>query len=45
MDIKTAFFYRDIKKNVWIKLLIGYSITSITKLNKTLYGLKQSPYI
>jgi hypothetical protein len=45
MDIKIIFFYRDIEKNVWIELPTGYGITSITKLNKVLYSLKQSPYV
>jgi hypothetical protein len=41
MDINITFFYGNIKENVWIELLTGYNITSITKLNKTLYSLKQ----
>jgi hypothetical protein len=45
MDIKTAFFYRDIKKDVWIELLTGYGVTNTTKLNKALYNLKQSPRV
>jgi hypothetical protein len=45
MDVKTAFLYRDIKKNIWIELPTGCSITSTTKLNKVLYGLKQSPRV
>jgi hypothetical protein len=40
IDIKTIFLYGDIKENVWIELLTGCSITSTTKLNKALYGLK-----
>jgi hypothetical protein len=45
MDVKTIFFYRDIKKNVWIELPTGCGITSTTKLNKALYSLKQSPRV
>ena len=45
IDVKTAFFYGDIKENIQIELLIGYSITSTTKLNKALYSLKQSSLV
>jgi hypothetical protein len=45
INIKTIFFYRDIEKNIKIKLPIDYGIISTTKLNKILYSLKQSPRI
>jgi hypothetical protein len=45
IDIKTTFLYGDIKENVWIELLTGCGVTSITKLNKTLYSLKQLPRV
>ena len=40
-----AFFYSEIKEDIWIKLLIGYSIFRMAKLKKALYSLKQAPYI
>ncbi len=44
MNVKTAFLYEDIKKNIYIKQLTSYIIndTLIYKLKKTLYNLKQS---
>jgi hypothetical protein len=45
MDIKTAFFYSEIKKDIWIKLPTSYSMSITAKLKKALYGLKQAPYI
>ncbi len=44
MNVKTAFLYEDIKKNIYIKQLTGYitNDTLIYKLKKTLYDLKQS---
>jgi hypothetical protein len=40
MDIKIAFFYSEIKEDIWIKLLTGCGVTGIAKLKKALYGLK-----
>jgi hypothetical protein len=38
-DVPTAFLKGDLKEDIWIKLPDGL----VVKLNKTLYGLKQSP--
>ena len=40
MDVKIAFFYGEIKEDIQIKLLIGYSVTRMAKLKKVLYSLK-----
>ena len=45
MDVKTAFFYSEIKEDIQIELLIGYNITRTAKLKKALYSLKQAPYV
>ena len=38
-DVPTAFLKGDLKEDIWVKLPDGLEV----KLNKTLYGLKQSP--
>lgn len=45
-DVKTAFLYGDLKDDIWIELLEGPwpKDKRIVKLNKSLYGLKQSPH-
>lgn len=44
IDVKTNFFYRLIDQLIFVKLPPEYKILGkIYKLNKTLYGLKQSP--
>jgi hypothetical protein len=40
MDIKTAFLYSEIKEDIWVKLLISYSVFNTTKLKKAFYSLK-----
>jgi len=40
MDIKTAFFYSEIKEDIWIELPTNYGVTRTAKLKKALYGLK-----
>jgi Reverse transcriptase (RNA-dependent DNA polymerase) len=45
MDVKTAFLYGNIDKDIWIDLPTGYRVTSTAKLKKALYGLKQSPRV
>lgn len=44
-DIKTAFLHGELKENIWIKLPEGplEENKRIVKLEKSLYGLKQSP--
>lgn len=43
-DIKTAFLYGELKKNIWIELPDGpWPKGHRVKLQKSLYGLKQSP--
>jgi len=45
-DVKTAFLYGDLKEEIWIELPEGpwRSEERIVKLQKSLYGLKQSPH-
>jgi len=45
MDIKIAFFYGEIKEDIWIELPTSYSVTRMTKLKKALYSLKQAPCV
>ena len=40
MDVKIVFLYGDIDKDIWIELPIGYRVSGIAKLRKTLYSLK-----
>lgn len=43
-DIKTAFLYGELKENIWIELPDGpWPKGHRVKLQKSLYGLKQSP--
>ena len=44
-DIKTAFLHGELKENIWIELPEGpwEENNRIVKLEKSLYGLKQSP--
>ena len=47
MDVKTTFFYGEIEKTIYMRQPNGFEIKSkgdkICLLNKSLYGLKQSP--
>ena len=46
MDVKTAFLNGDLNEEIYMTVPEGIdhdAITSICKLKKTLYGLKQSP--
>lgn len=49
MDVKTAFLYADLLHKVFVKQAPGFEITRddgvqlVMKLNKSLYGLAQSP--
>jgi hypothetical protein len=45
MDVKTAFLYGDIDKDIWIELPTGYRVSGTVKLRKALYSLKQSPRV
>ena len=47
MDVVTAFLYRPITEEVYIKRPTGFMQVqgSVCRLNKALYGLKQSPRI
>ena len=45
MDVKTAFLYGDIDKDIWINLPSGCGVSGTAKLKKALYGLKQSPRV
>lgn len=44
-DIKTAFLYREIQEEVYMRLPEGFEeeCGKICKLKKALYGLKQAP--
>src|SRR5437667_120819 len=44
LDIKSAFLHGDLKELIYMKLPEGYrKADMVCKLNKCLYGLKQSP--
>ena len=44
MDIKTAFLYGEINKEVYIKKPTGFAKDNrVCHLNRTFYGLKQLP--
>ena len=49
LDVRTAFFYADIEKNVFVEAAPGFertdkdSVQLLIKLGKSLYGLVQSP--
>ena len=44
MDIKTAFFHREINKEVYVKQPTGFAKDNkVCHFNKTLYNLKQLP--
>lgn len=45
-DVKTAFLYGELKEEIWIELPEGpwQSKERVVKLQKSLYGLKQSPH-
>ena len=47
MNIKTAFLYRDVQEEIYIRQPDDFNKDSskVCKLNKTLYSLKQSPRI
>jgi hypothetical protein len=43
MDVQTAFLYKDLKEEVYIKLLASfYNKSLICKLRKSIYKLKQA---
>ena len=46
MNVETAFLYGSLKDSVYMKILDGYKIKNqnkVSKRNKAIYGLKQSP--
>ena len=47
MDVKTAFLYGELKEVIYMRQPKGYEAKGkedhVCKLNKSLYGLKQSP--
>ena len=47
MDVKTTFFYGDLEEEIYITQPDGFKVAGkenwVCKLNKSLYGLKQSP--
>ena len=46
MDVKTAFLYKDLNKEICIELLKGYNDNILVcKLVKSIYGLKQAPRV
>ena len=46
MNIKTVFHYGKTDQEVYVEQLTGFvSDNQVCHLNKTLYGLKQSPQI
>ena len=47
IDVKTAFFYRNVNIDIYIYQPIEFNdgLGHVCKLNKALYGLKQSPCI
>jgi hypothetical protein len=47
IDVKTAFLYGDLNKEIYIKLSKGYDNddTLVCKLVKSIYGLKQAPRV
>jgi hypothetical protein len=47
INVKTAFLYRDLDKEIYIKLLKGYNNdkTLVCKLVKSIYCLKQAPRV
>jgi hypothetical protein len=47
INIKTAFLYKDLNKEIYIELPKGYNDnnTLVYKLVKSIYGLKQAPKI
>jgi hypothetical protein len=47
MDVKTAFLYGSVKEDIYVEQPTGFADDSgkVCKLNRALYGLKQSPRI
>lgn len=47
LDVKTAFLHGDLDENIWMEQPTGFVVKNkddwVCKLNKSLYGLKQSP--
>ena len=47
MDVKTTFLYGDLDKKIYMEQLDGFRVKGkenyVCKLNKSLYGLKQTP--
>ena len=47
LDVKTAFFYGNLEEEIYMSQPDGFKIAGkenwVCKLNKSLYGLKQSP--
>ena len=46
MDVKTAFLYGYVKEDIWVEQPHGFGKSrKVCKLNRALYGLKQSPRV
>lgn len=47
INVKTAFLYNNVQKDIYVQQPDEFNINSskVCKLNKALYGLKQSPRI
>ena len=49
MNVKIAFFYDDVKKEIYVKQFIKYISkkysNKVCKFNKIFYNLKQSPRV
>ena len=47
MDVKTTFLHGDLEEEIYMKQPEGFAVKGkkepVCKLNKSLYGLKQSP--
>ena len=44
LDVKTAFLYGIIDQLIYVEMPKGYEVSNdVCKLNRALYGLKQSP--
>ena len=46
IDVKTAFLYNYVKEDIWVEQPYGFGKSrKVCKLNRALYGLKQSPRV